>query len=240
MRKFAVALAMGTALTLSVPSFAADVVEEQPYDWSGVYAGIFAGVGFSSSDWDGVDDDIDEDPVAVDESLDDTAVLLGALAGINFQHDRWVFGLEADIAWIDSKEEESLDGAEGLDLTSEIDLLGSLRARLGYAADRTLFYVTGGLAFADAEHTWDDGGEAPVLNLSPETLDLDFGWVVGAGIEHAWTDNWLVRLEGFYFDLGSDDGDAIFDGIDDTDEIDTFKVDQEIWVARIGLSYKFN
>ena len=236
MRKLAIALTFGSALSLGVPAMAADIVEEA-YDWSGVYGGIFAGVGYTSSDWDGVDDDVAAAPVSIDESLNDTQFLLGALAGINFQHDSWVFGLEADIAWFDSKEHENLDGAEGLDITSEIDLLGSVRARAGYAADRTLFYVTGGLAFADAEHTWDDHSSQPgsVFDLPSKSVDLDFGWVVGAGIEYAWTDNWLVRLEGLYFDLGSEDGKVAFD-----DEVDTFDVDQEIWVGRIGLSYKFN
>ena len=234
MRKLTLALTLGSALTLSLPAFAADIVEDQPYDWSGVYAGVFAGVGFTSSDWDGFDDDdTPANRTDIDESLDDTAFALGALAGINFQHDDMVFGLEADIAWLDSDKEENLDGAEGLDLTSEIEFLGSLRARLGLAADRTLFYITGGLAFADAEHTWDDEG---FLDDAPaETVDLDFGWVIGAGIEHAWTDNWLVRLEGLYFDLGSEDGHTthVF-------ETDTFDVEQEIFVGRVGISYKFN
>lgn len=240
MRKLAIALTFGSTLSLGVPAMAADIVEEA-YDWSGVYGGVFAGVGYTSSDWDGVDDSAVSPPVDVDESLNDTTLLLGALAGINFQHDQWVFGAEADIAWFDSKEHEHLDGSEGLDLTSEIDLLGSLRARAGYAADRTLFYVTGGLAFADAEHTWDDGSFTPgnIFDLSPETLDLDFGWVVGAGVEHAWTDSWLVRIEGLYFDLGSEDGEASFSN-GQFSETDTFEVDQEIWVGRIAVSYKFN
>jgi outer membrane immunogenic protein len=221
-----------------MPAMAADIVEEA-YDWSGVYAGVFAGVGYTSSDWDGFDDDPVIEPETVDESLNDTAFVLGALAGINFQHDQWVFGIEADIAWFHSKEHENLDGAEGLDITSEIDLLGSLRARAGYAADRTLFYVTGGLAFSDAEHTWDDRDDfdnSPlVTDLSPESVDLDFGWVAGLGLEHAWTDNWLIRVEGLYYDLGSEDGEA-----SDQDETDTFEVDQEIWVGRIAVSYKFD
>ena len=237
MRKLAIALTFGSALSLSMPALAADIVEEA-YDWSGFYGGVFAGVGYTSSDWDGVDDDVAVDPVSIDESLNDTQFLLGAFVGINFQHDSWVFGLEADIAWFDSKEHENLDGAEGLDITSEIDLLGSVRARAGYAADRTLFYVTGGLAFSDAEHTWDDHGSQPggIFDLPSETVDLDFGWVVGAGIEHAWTDNWLVRIEGLYFDLGSEDG-KVSNNINETDRFD---VDQEIWVGRIGVSYKFN
>jgi outer membrane immunogenic protein len=237
MKKLAIALTFGSALTLSMPVMAADIVEEA-YDWSGFYGGVFAGVGYTSSDWDGVDDDVAVGPVSIDESLNDTQFLLGALAGVNFQHDSWVFGLEADIAWFDSKEHENLDGAEGLDITSEIDLLGSVRARAGYAADRTLFYVTGGLAFADAEHTWDDRGRVPgdIFDLPKKSVDLDFGWVVGAGIEHAWTDNWLVRIEGLYFDLGSEDGEVS----NNINETDTFDVDQEIWVGRIAVSYKFN
>jgi len=238
-----VALTLGSALTLSLPALAADIVEDQPYDWTGVYAGVFAGVGFTSSDWDGFDDDVVAPPADIDESLDDTTFLLGGLVGVNMQHDNLVFGLEADIAWFDSDEDEHLDGAEGLDIKSEIDLLGSVRARLGWAADRTLFYVTGGLAFADAEHTWDDGSSTPdplfPWNGSPEKLDLDFGWVAGLGVEHAWTDNVLVRLEGLYFDLGSEDGEARA-GAEQAFETDTFEVDQEIWVARIALSYKFN
>jgi outer membrane immunogenic protein len=238
MRKLAITLTFGTALSLSAPALAADIIEEQLYDWSGVYAGVFAGIGHTSSDWDGRDGDIGGFFVPIDESLNETAFLLGGLVGFNFQHDRWVFGVEGDLAWFHSKEGENLDGAEGLDITSEIDLLGSVRARVGYAADRTLFYITGGLAFADAEHTWDDGSSNPGsdLDLPEKSVDLDFGWVIGGGIEHAWTDNWLVRLEGLYFDLGSEDGEVSFADV----EVDTFEVDQEIFVGRIGISYKFN
>jgi outer membrane immunogenic protein len=228
------ALMVGSTLALAAPAFAADVIEEQVYDWSGLYAGVFAGVGYTSSDWDGTDDDITFDPVDIDTSLNDTALLLGGLIGVNFQHDNVVFGLEGDIAWFDSDKDKHLDGAEGLDLESQIEWLGSVRGRLGWADDRTLFYVTGGLAFADAEHTWDDGG-SPSFNMPSKSVDLDFGWVAGLGIEHAWTDNILFRIEGFYFDLGSENGKVSGNG-----ETDKFDVDQEIWVGRIGVSYKFN
>lgn len=219
-----------------MPAFAADIVEEA-YDWSGVYGGVFAGVGHTSSDWHGLDDDTGTDPVSIDESLDETALLLGGLVGVNFQRDNLVFGLEGDLAWFHSKEHESLDGAEGLDITSKIDLLGTVRARAGYAADRTLFYLTGGLAFADTKHTWDDGSGEPggFNDLPKKSVDLDFGWTVGAGIEHAWTDNWLVRIEGLYVDLGSEKG-----RVSNGEETDRFKVDQDIFLGRIGISYKLN
>ena len=235
MRKLTFIAMVGTALSIVTPASAADFVEPT-YDWNGVYAGVFAGVGHTSSDWDGTDSDDNDgsDAVDIDETLSETTVLLGGLVGVNFQKDKLVFGAEADLAWFDSREDESLDGAEGLDITSDIDLLGSLRARLGYAEDRTLFYVTGGLAFANAKHTWNDHGSED-FNLPSKSVDLDFGWVVGAGIEHAWTDNWLIRLEGFYYDLGSEDA-----TVSNENETDEFEVKQDIWVGRIGFSYKLN
>lgn len=231
MQKLAFVLTAGTALSLATPVFAADIVE-QTYNWCGVYGGVFAGVGYTSSDWDGTDDDPSFEPVSVNESLNETVAVLGGLAGVNIFCDKAVFGLEGDIAWFDSDKDEHLDGAEGLDIKSEINFLGSLRARLGWADDRTLFYVTGGAAFSDAEHTWDDDGGS---NMPAKKIDLDFGWVAGAGIEYAWTDNVLVRLEGLYFDLGSDDDEAS-NGF----ETDEFEVDQDILVGRIAISYKLN
>lgn len=232
MRKITILATVSTALSLIAPAASAADFVEPTYDWNGVYAGVFAGIGHTSSDWEGTDGDPEFDPVDVDETLSETTVLLGGLVGVNFQKDKLVFGAEADLAWFDSREHENLDGAEGLDITSDINLLGSLRARLGYAEDRTLFYVTGGAAFADAEHTWDDGGGN---DMPSKSVKLNFGWVVGAGIEHAWTDDWLVRLEGFYYDLGSKDR-----TVSDANETDEFEVKQDIWVGRIGISYKLN
>lgn len=231
MRKLTFIATIGTALSVVVPASAADFIEPT-YDWNGVYAGVFAGIGGTSSDWDGTDGDPVFEPVDVNETLSETTAVLGGLVGVNYQQDKLVLGAEADLAWFDSREHENLDGAEGLDITSDINLLGSLRARLGYAEDRTLFYLTGGLAFADTKHTWnDDGGN----NMPAKSVNLNFGWVVGAGIEHAWTDNWLVRLEGFYYDLGSKDR-----TVSDENETDEFEVKQDIWGGRIGISYKLN
>src|SRR4029079_463463 len=98
MRRLTMALMVGSTLALAAPAFAADVIEEQVYDWSGLYAGVFAGVGYTSSDWDGTDDDITFDPVDIDTSLNDTALLLGGLIGVNFQPDHMVFALAGHTA----------------------------------------------------------------------------------------------------------------------------------------------
>ena len=70
---------------------------------------------------------------------------------------------------------------------------GTVRGRLGYAFDRTLIYITGGLAY---------GG----LNANPVTGDAtsNAGWTIGGGLEYAFTNNWTVKLEGLYVNLEED------------------------------------
>ena len=66
-----------------------------------------------------------------------------------------------------------------------------MRARLGYAIDRTLIYITGGLAY---------GG----LNTNPLTGNTtsNTGWTLGGGVEYAFTNNWTAKIEGLYVDTG--------------------------------------
>ena len=66
-----------------------------------------------------------------EDNKDDTKLIGGIQIGHNWQIGNRVFGLEADLSFADG-----------------LDYLGSLRARLGYARDNWLLYVTGGVAFA--------------------------------------------------------------------------------------------
>ncbi len=85
----------------------------------------------------------------------------------------------------------------------ELDAFGSLRARIGFVHDRTLLFVTGGLALADFSPT--DG--AP-------SVDLELGYAVGAGVEQLVTEDMSVKLEFLYmgFDLDNPFGPSGTDG----------------------------
>ena len=67
--------------------------------------------------------------------------------------------------------------------------IATLRGRVGFAADRALFYVTAGGAFTD---------------IKPSTGALTFGggtepgWTAGGGVEYAITDNWTAKIEYLY------------------------------------------
>src|SRR5205085_386043 len=72
--------------------------------------------------------------------------------------------------------------------TTKLRWLTTVRARLGYAWDRSLLYVTGGLAGGGVKSSVSVaqfvGG--PTL-FSGSTSDTRWGWTVGAGYEYAFT-----------------------------------------------------
>ena len=74
-------------------------------------------------------------------------------------------------------------------LTAHSKWGGSIRGRLGYAADHALLYVTGGAAFVSNETS------IPLPGISLGGDDARVGWTVGAGLDYAFTNNWFTGLE---------------------------------------------
>lgn len=76
------------------------------------------------------------------------------------------------------------------------------QACVGYLpADRLLVYATGGLAFGSFR------GELSSTPLFVGPLfgswsHIGLGWTVGGGVEAAYDQNWFVKLEYLYMDLG--------------------------------------
>lgn len=108
----------------------------------------------------------------------------GAFAGYQYQFsNNVVLGVEADARYSFDKTQYDRFGA-GSEMWT--DWSGSVRARLGYAFDRTLLYATGGFA---AQRGW--------VNSTVTGLDSDvnIGYVVGAGMEYAFTDSVFGRFE---------------------------------------------
>lgn len=181
------------ALAIATPANAADMPVRGPvykyapqpapvFNWTGFYVGGHVGYGFNSD-------------------LDGFA--LGLQAGYNWQFSpNWVFGLEADITGTDMN--DSIAGVH-----SHIDYLGTVRARLGYAVDRTLFYGTGGVAFN--------------RNAVAGVHDSDTGYTLGLGIEWAFAPNWSAKVEYAYYNF---DNNVTLGGTD-------------ISTVKFGLNYRF-
>jgi len=74
------------------------------------------------------------------------------------------------------------------------DFLTTARGRLGFAADRWLPYVTGGLAVGNIR------AQVPGFAGIDQT---NAGWPAGGGLEFALTGNWTAKAEYLHVDLGS-------------------------------------
>jgi outer membrane immunogenic protein len=117
-------------------------------------------------------------------------------------------------------------------VTARTDFIGSATARLGYAADRWLFYVKGGAAFAGDKY--DVTGSFGGVPFGFEGLDQRLGWVAGGGVDWAFYHHWSVVLEYDYYQFGhhsvlmSDAVNAVSGPVD-------FK--QSVQIAKVGLNF---
>lgn len=161
------------------------------------------------------------------QSFSGSGIAGGVHAGVNYQMNMFVLGAEADIEYSGVSGGYTLPGGNGTSFRSNWQ--GSLRARAGVAVDRALFYVTGGLAFAQFRHTY----FTPVLGESFSQTRV--GWTVGAGVEYAFTPNWTARAEYRYTDYGrfSNASLAAFPGF-------TYEHNPRSHSVRVGVSYLFS
>lgn len=210
-------------------------MSDPAYDWTGWYLGLHAGYGEAGTD--GIFDS-SELPGAPEEAtygdnLDANGLIGGIQGGYDWQTDGFVWGLEADISLTDLKDDVGDDGGNDR-IEFDLDALASLRLRAGIAADRALFYVTGGVAYASGEFTViDDAGPGEDTG----SVDLDaFGGVVGGGAAFAISDNASLRLEGLYyiFDEEKDTSNLTSDS-DDGDSLSL----EDVFVIRAGLDWRF-
>lgn len=146
--------------------------------WNGAYVGVYGGyewlkAGISpGSEIDGID-----------------GLTGGVFGGYNYEFvPNWVAGVEATGGLGDA--ENSFGGN-----TVEKEWDASLRARLGYAFERSMVYGLAGFA----------GTKAEVSDATGTDSNVHLGWTIGAGYETFLADNITARVEYNYSDFGSRD-----------------------------------
>ena len=157
------------------------VVAPAAYNWSGFYVGVNGGGGWSTSSWDTAG------------SINVSGGVAGGTAGVNWQLGHAVLGLEGDVDWSSLKGSTTSTGCPAGCTTSN-DWLSTVRGRAGYAFDRFLPYVTGGVAFGDVK------ASTPGF---PGASQTSTGWTAGGGVELALTNNWTAKAEYLHVDLGN-------------------------------------
>jgi outer membrane immunogenic protein len=218
------------------PASAADIEAPPPdagYDWSGFYIGAHGGYGEADVSGEFRDSETNSnDPSPTDLKLN--GIVGGAQAGFNWQINNFVLGAEGDVSvtdWSDSK--AASGGSEKI--SADVDLLASLRARVGFAVDALLVYATAGAAWSDANYDVADTLGAPPLAGG---IDFDnLGLVAGGGVEWGMSDHTSVRLEGLHYDFG--DKKSAGDLVGDPSTFDDSVTLDDAWVVRLGVNWRF-
>lgn len=216
-------------------------VESGAFDWSGPYIGGHLGYGWTKWQDDMPPHAGDKPPLGIpDEVKDKSGTFIGGVhAGYNWQDGPFVYGVEGDLDYtklergkfVYTNPRGTNGNAQG-SLFMESDWQASLRLRAGYAVDTWLFYGTGGVAFAHSKlSTTRNPWPGPVVEISSDSK-THVGWTVGAGVEKAFTPNWIGRIEARYTDFGSQTYDLGMFG-------DRVKSRWDQASVGVGLSYKF-
>ena len=171
----------------------------QVYNWTGGYIGINGGGGWGSSN-----------------NIDVSGGFVGGTLGYNWQQGQAVFGLETDLAW------SGIDGSGfigAVPVSTGSDWFGTVRGRLGYAWDRTLIFVAGGLAYGNVN------ARSPFGSFDTTNA----GWTLGGGVEFALNGPWTAKVEYLHIDLG--DSTLALPAVTN--------VDYTADLIRVGLNYRF-
>ncbi len=131
----------------------------------------------------------------------------GGQLGCNYQAGAAVFGIETDFQGAGMSKSFgptafAVPGVITFNGSDKLKWFGTLRGRLGYAADRVLLYVTGGLAYANNSFDF-TGIDAAGNSFTISNSTTKMGWVVGAGVEWAVAGSWTVKAEYQYLSFGS-------------------------------------
>jgi outer membrane immunogenic protein len=223
------------------------------YNWTGFYIG-----GNVGSHWSNVDISTSTTnlaffaaaaPGVIDAtsptSLRASGVIGGLQVGYNWQWGQYVTGIEVDANWLGGSTSRTLTAFPAPVVAGDFEtnsataiFLVTVRPRFGVVFDRALIYVTGGLAFAriDTTDTFAAGAGLNIQTVSASTNRT--GWTIGGGLEYALTNNWSVKGEYLYADLGS----FSTVGPDFTAGAGTHVTYNHKYrenIARLGVNYKF-
>ena len=196
-RTVVLASAVVAGLFASSAASAADLSSFAPvpsFTWTGAYVGVQAGYSWGKSRF-------NVPAAGLGIGAKPRGFVAGAYAGYNYQFEGspLVVGVETDFNYADIDDRN--DVFFGLLQTkTRTRWTGATRARVGYAVGRTLFYAAGGVAYAKREVR----ASVPLLGFSTRDTKTSVGWTLGAGVEHAITDNVIARVEYRYTDYGKD------------------------------------
>ena len=157
------------------------------FSWTGFYVGVHAGYAFGSTSF-----RVNETPPRTASTSPDGFVG-GTLVGFNYQINQAVVGLEADFGLSSISGSGIAGGALNTHNNSfKQDWDGHLRARLGYNGGNFMPFIAGGFSFGNDKLTVSSAGVSASASKSLS------GWNIGGGVDYAFNNNWVGRIEYIY------------------------------------------
>ena len=176
------------------------------FSWTGFYVGGNIGGAWSRNTW--------TDTIFLtnfNNGGNNGAFIGGGQVGVNYQVGQFVIGGEWDFDWASNNNNSNgvITPAGLIAVTSNNRWITTVAARFGVAVDHWLFYGKAGGG-------WVNNNQFTITNLNTgasftcgtfTTLtncgDNTGGWLVGAGVEYAFANNWTVKAEYDYLGLGN-------------------------------------
>lgn len=215
-------------------------------NWSGFYAGLFAGYGWGRAKATAPFDSntgFFYNFLGNSYRFDADGFFGGGTVGYNMQSGAFVYGVEGEAGYLGLKGSalEPNDPTTTDTVTRvKSDWYGALYARLGFAVGSALFYGKGGVAVLNAEaSTIDPCAGTPGCGTTTLTMTGDkvmVGWSAGGGIEWMFGGGWSAKAEYAYFDFGKIDaaGPSSVPG-----EFYRQSVEVTAHSAKFGVNYRF-
>jgi outer membrane immunogenic protein len=224
------------------------------YDWTGFYLGAHGGGGWGSKDVSAPSFPFGGAVITPAASTNNiSGWLAGGQIGYNFQGGpglfggRWVLGGEAQASWSRLTDTVSCSAVVAIpgvgvvplnvNCSSKVDSLGTIAFRFGSAFDRTFIYSKVGAAWTHDKYQ-DDVTTPAFAPLSFVGSETRWGWMVGAGIEYAFGNNWSGKIEYDYLNLGTET--VRYSSVPPAPSafVDA-SIKERVQVVKIGVNYRF-
>lgn len=223
--------------------------------WDGQYIGFTAGASKGEADpsvnvkLNGYFVGTDPDQINPEASskMDSTDLSGSFLWGLNHQSGNTVYGLEVDVSYSGYDEEHKSGDItyltappSGFALTTNVksDWAVSLRPRIGFIHNKSLFYISAGPSVRKFEYDYNftDTFQPQLVNVNES--DWKVGWVASLGYETQIKDAFILRAE-YQYSSYKDIVDTQSTTVGYPDDGFTHKLDFSEQSLRIGILKKF-
>jgi outer membrane immunogenic protein len=234
MKKRLAAVAALSVLSFGPPAIAADfpvkarpVAAIAPPSWSGFYFGGQAGYAWAAADY----THTSTSGFVEAFSFHPESTIAGTHAGVQGQWGSWVLGVEGAFNWTHFFETRISALRPPSFKTFELNDIGTVVGKAGYAVNNWLVYLKGG---------WADGnirteGTNPLTGSTAAPRQRENGWTVGSGVDYLVAANWVLGADFNYYNIHFDRAAIASNGLPTT----WSNANAVVYAVTGRISYKF-